>query len=121
MADNTNKNADSGSQLAALNSATMGAEMPQVTLPDGSKVQTGTVGALLINIRAYNEAHKEMDMNKMAMLEEAMRATLPLLDKVGMFNLFQPEEWVQGDNQGRKAVGYMYLEFKAREQRAHER
>lgn len=44
MADKTNTNSDSGSKLAALNSATLGAEMPQITLPDGSKVQTGTVG-----------------------------------------------------------------------------
>lgn len=44
MADKTKPNAVSGSKLAALNSATLGAEMPQITLPDGSKVQTGTVG-----------------------------------------------------------------------------
>lgn len=30
--------------LAALNSATMGAQFPEITMPDGSKVQTGTVG-----------------------------------------------------------------------------
>ncbi|KAI0841198.1 hypothetical protein F5Y06DRAFT_293686 [Hypoxylon sp. FL0890] len=88
MADAT----DNGSKLAALNSATLGAEMPQITLPDGSKVQTGTVGALLINIRAYNEAHQ-----------------------VGMFDLFRPEEWIAGDNEGRKAVGKMYLEFKSQQ------
>ncbi|KAI1137784.1 hypothetical protein F5Y05DRAFT_62032 [Hypoxylon sp. FL0543] len=111
MADST----DSGSKLAALNSATLGVEMPQITLPDGSKVQTGTVGALLINIRAYNEAHRAGEKDKMAALEEAMRTTLPLLDKVGMFDLFRPEEWIEGDNEGRKAVGKMYLEFKSQQ------
>ena len=30
--------------LTALNSATLGAAMPEITLPDGSKVQTGTIG-----------------------------------------------------------------------------
>lgn len=45
--------------LAALNSATLGTNMPVVTLPDGSKVQTGTVGALLINIREYNRLLSE--------------------------------------------------------------
>ncbi|KAI1098892.1 hypothetical protein F4804DRAFT_345959 [Jackrogersella minutella] len=109
MADNI----DYGSKLAALNSATLGTEMPQITLPDGSKVQTGTVGALLINIRVYNEAHKIGDKQKMEVLSEAMRATLPLLHKVGMFDLFQPEEWIQGNNEGRKAVGKMYLKFKS--------
>ncbi|KAI4861000.1 hypothetical protein F4820DRAFT_452340 [Hypoxylon rubiginosum] len=113
MADKTKPNAVSGSKLAALNSATLGAEMPQITLPDGSKVQTGTVGALLINIRAYNEAHKAGDKDKIALLEQAMSATLPLLDKVGMFDLFRPEEWIQGDNEGRRAVGKMFLDFKA--------
>lgn len=42
-----------------------------------------------------------------------MSATLPLLDKVGMFDLFRPEEWIQGDNEGRRAVGKMFLDFKA--------
>jgi hypothetical protein len=30
--------------LAAINSAALGAKFPEITLPDGSKVQTGTVG-----------------------------------------------------------------------------
>jgi hypothetical protein len=34
----------SDSKLADLNSATLGAKMPEITLPDGSVVQTGTVG-----------------------------------------------------------------------------
>ncbi|KAI2620621.1 hypothetical protein GGS26DRAFT_302889 [Hypomontagnella submonticulosa] len=109
MADNS----DSGSRLAALNSVTLGAKMPQITLADGTKLQTGTVGALLINIRSYNEAHKAGDRAKMEQLKEAMRATLPLLDRVGMFDLFRPEEWIAGDNEGRKAVGKMYQEFKS--------
>ncbi|KAI1206501.1 uncharacterized protein F4807DRAFT_233306 [Annulohypoxylon truncatum] len=109
MANNT----DDGSRLASLNSATLGAEMPQITLPDGTKVQTGTVGALLINIRTYNEAYKAGDKGKLAQLEEAMRATLPLLGRVGMFDLFSPEEWIQGDNEGRRVVGKLYQQFKS--------
>ncbi|KAI1804196.1 hypothetical protein F4811DRAFT_553029 [Daldinia bambusicola] len=111
MADNASFDRDN--KLAALNSATLGAEMPQITLPDGSKVQTGTMGALLTNIRAYNEAHKEGDKDRQARLEESMRATLPLLDKVGMFELFPAEEWISGHNEGRKLVGRMYQEFKS--------
>lgn len=34
----------SNSKLANLNSATLGTNMPEITLPDGSVVQTGTVG-----------------------------------------------------------------------------
>ncbi|KAI2783335.1 hypothetical protein F4815DRAFT_348087 [Daldinia loculata] len=110
-----NASVDRDNKLAALNSAALGAEMPQITLPDGRKVQTGTMGALLINVRAYNEAHKVEDKDKKAQLEESMRATLPLLDKVGMFDLFPAEEWISGDNEGRKVVGQMYQEFKSRQ------
>ncbi|XRM37224.1 hypothetical protein ABZX51_000709 [Aspergillus tubingensis] len=101
----------SAASLVALNSSTLGTAMPEVTLPDGSKVQTGTVGALLVNIRAYNEAHAAGDKVKMDTLRTALRAAIPLLMKVGMFDLFPPEEWIQGDNEGRKQVGEMYLEL----------
>ncbi|RAL01770.1 uncharacterized protein BO80DRAFT_444453 [Aspergillus ibericus CBS 121593] len=97
--------------LVAVNSSTLGTAMPEVTLPDGSKVQTGTVGAMLINIRAYNEAHADGDQAKMEALRTALRAAIPLLKKVGMFDLFPPEEWIQGDNEGRKVVGRMYKEY----------
>ncbi|PWY80264.1 hypothetical protein BO94DRAFT_537142 [Aspergillus sclerotioniger CBS 115572] len=97
--------------LVALNSSTLGTAMPEVTLPDGSKVQTGTVGALLINIRVYNEAHANGNRDKMETLRTALRTAIPLLQKVGMFDLFPPEEWIQGDNEGRKLVGRIYQEF----------
>ncbi|KAI1348220.1 hypothetical protein F5Y01DRAFT_217153 [Xylaria sp. FL0043] len=103
------------SALSDMNSATLGAKFPEITLPDGSKVQTGTVGALLVNIRAYNAAHAAGDTAKTSALEDSFKAALPLLDKVGLFDLFTPEEWVQGNNQGRKAIGQLFQEFKARQ------
>ncbi|KAI8946809.1 hypothetical protein F4801DRAFT_39114 [Xylaria longipes] len=99
--------------LADLNSTTLGAKFPEITLPDGTVVQTGTVGALLVNIRAYNTAHAAGDTAKTQALEDSFKATLPLLDKVGLFDLFTPEDWIRGDNEGRKAVGRLYQEFKA--------
>ncbi|KAI0970131.1 hypothetical protein F4678DRAFT_148194 [Xylaria arbuscula] len=108
------ENTTPGSALSDLNSSTLGAKFPEVTLPDGSKVQTGTVGALLVNIRAYNEAHAAGDTAKTKALEASFEAALPLLDKVGLFDLFTPNEWIQGNNQGRMAVGQLYQEFKAR-------
>ncbi|KAI0199194.1 hypothetical protein F4808DRAFT_433041 [Astrocystis sublimbata] len=99
--------------LSDLNSTTLGAKFPEITLPDGSKVQTGTVGAMLVNIRTYNVAHAAGDTAKTEALESSFKAALPLLDKVGLFDLFTPEEWIQGDNEGRKAVGRLYREFKA--------
>ncbi|KAK7222167.1 hypothetical protein V2G26_010170 [Clonostachys chloroleuca] len=99
------------SSLQNINSATLGVSMPEITLPDGSKVQTGTVGALLANIKAYNQAHATHDTASMAQLEPAMKAAIPLLSKVGMFDLFSAEEWIRGDNEGRKFVGRAYLEY----------
>ncbi|KAK9802258.1 hypothetical protein SCARD494_00191 [Seiridium cardinale] len=100
----------SNSSLADLNSTTLGAKMPEITLADGTVVQTGTVGALLINIKSYNEAHAAGDQNKMVKMEDAIRSSLPLLKKVGMFDLFAPEEWIQGNNEGRRLVGKFALE-----------
>ena len=50
-----NASVDRESKLAALNSATLGAEMPQITLPDGSKVQTGTMGSAYLLLIASCE------------------------------------------------------------------
>lgn len=71
--------------LAALNSATLGTNMPVVTLPDGSKVQTGTVGALLINIREYDQLMhgSVVDQSKKKELEDKLAASMPVLKKAG--------------------------------------
>ena len=43
-----------------------------------------------------------------------MKAPLPLLDRLGFFELFTPEEWVNdgGRNEGRRVVGQLFLEYK---------
>jgi hypothetical protein len=70
-------------KLTALNSATLGASMPVVTLPDGSKIQTGTIGALLVNIREYDQivAGHEVDHSRKEDMEEKMAASMPVLKK----------------------------------------
>jgi hypothetical protein len=109
------------SDLAQLNSATLGVEMPEITLGNGEKVQTGTVGALLRNISAYDDLVREMDAAGREGCEEKLRAEvfkyetmlrtpLPLLQKVGLFNLFSPEEWINGKSPGRKYVGRCAIE-----------
>jgi hypothetical protein len=60
----------------------------------------------------YNEAHAAGDTAKTKALETSFKTALPLLDKVGLFDLFKPEEWIQGGNEGRRAVGRLYQEFK---------
>lgn len=77
--DNTSGN------LAAVNSATMGASFPEVTLPNGKKVQTGTVGALIVNIKRYDEVMRqaEVDHQQKADLEAMMSASMPVLRMAG--------------------------------------
>ena len=61
--------------------------MPVVTLPDGFKIQTGTVGALLVNIREYNQlvSNSPVDGTKKKELEDKMVASMPVLKKAGEF------------------------------------
>ena len=78
--------------LEQINSATLGASMPVVTLPSGHKVQTGTVGALLINIKRYDVicTAPSQDVAEKQRLEEAMSASMHSQRKVGIFE-FSPQ------------------------------
>ena len=90
---------------------------PIVTLPSGQKIPTGTIGTLLYNIRLYDDLKSksepsEDEQAELSKLETKMRATIPILEKVGMFGLFSPEEWsAEGEkSEGRKFVGKCALE-----------
>lgn len=72
--------------------------LPQVKLKDGSRVQTGTVATMLHNINLYNTGVR-------GEVEDELILAIPTLIKVGMFELFSIDEWIQGDNPGRKFVG----------------
>lgn len=103
-------------RLAAINSQTLGASMPVVKLANGQKVQTGTIGALLVNIKTYDEivASKGGDASadeKLKELDDNFRAAMPLLKRVGFLDLFTPEEWIAGTRSpGRRRVGEIALE-----------
>lgn len=91
--------------LQAINNKTLGTAanaFPVVTLPSGEKVPTGTVGALLVNIKAYDVAGDRATQDA---LEQAIRAAVPVLRKVGMFDLFAPDEWASATSKGRSLVG----------------
>lgn len=75
-----------------------GETLPQVKLKDGSRVQTGTVATMLHNINLYNTGVR-------GEVEDELILAIPTLFKVGMFELFSIDEWIQGDNLGRKFVG----------------
>ena len=94
--------------------------MPVVSLPDGRKVQTGTVGALLVNIKTYDQLvraisddAKEQQLTKTQIqeLEAKFKAALPVLKMVGMFDLFEPREWIENSpSPGRTRVGELFIE-----------
>jgi len=86
--------------LAATNQK-LGA-FPVVTMANGQKVPTGTVGTLLYNIKAYNTSSSNEEKEK---LEKEIKSAVPVLGKIGFFELFSTDEWVRGESEGRRLVG----------------
>lgn len=96
--------------LQETNNKTLGTTagaFPIVTLPDGRKVPTGTVGALLVNIKAFDESDDERRVE----IATAIKSAIPTLHKVGMFDLFTPDEWASESSPGRSLVGQFAKEF----------
>lgn len=107
---------DQVDKLAQINQK-LGA-FPVVELADGQVVPTGTVATLLYNIRAYDElvAKSAIDQAvivKLKQLEREITAAVPVLKKLGMFELFSIEEWCLGDHPGRQLVGQTAKELMA--------
>lgn len=94
------------SSLESVNNkiAGSGQSFPQVTLADGTKIQTGTIGALLHNIRLYDSL-PESEVLEKEQLEAEMELAIPTLIKAGLFGLFTPDEWLGGTSKGRRFVG----------------
>ena len=57
-------------------------------LKDGSQVQTGTVATMLHNIELYNAGQR-------GQIEEELKIAIPTLVKVGLFDLFEVDEWIK--------------------------
>ncbi|RPE79643.1 DUF7709 family protein [Vulcaniibacterium tengchongense] len=102
-------------ELAAVNRKIVaeGESLPAVKLRDGSTVQTGTVATMLHNIALYNAGER-------GEVERQLALAVPTLFKVGLFELFAPEEWVRGDNPGRRYVGEQALRWREAQGRAGE-
>ncbi|CAM4379448.1 DUF7709 family protein [Pseudoalteromonas maricaloris] len=94
------KNVENTEQLAAVNQKVVreGECLPSVQLKDGSRVQTGTVATMLHNIELYNAGER-------GQVEGELKLAIPTLCKIGLFELFSVEEWLSGDNPGRRYVG----------------
>ncbi|ENX04365.1 MAG: hypothetical protein BGN93_20215 [Acinetobacter sp. 39-4] len=95
-------------ELAEINQKVVqnGEVLPQVKLKDGSRVQTGTVATMLHNINLYNAGVR-------GAVEEELILAVPTLFKVGMFDLFSADEWINGTNAGRRFVGEQAKQFLA--------
>ncbi|WP_151961900.1 DUF7709 family protein [Acinetobacter bereziniae] len=95
-------------QLSSINQKIIqeGEVLPAVTLKDGTKVQTGTVATMLHNIDLYNQGLR-------GEVEQELILAIPTLIKVGLFDLFSPDEWMSGDNLGRRFVGEKAKQFLA--------
>ena len=94
--------------LSAINRKVIadGETLPAVKLRDGSTVQTGTIAAMLVNIAAYNQGER-------GEVERQLELAVPTLFKVGLFDLFPPEEWLRAGNPGRQLVGEMASRWQA--------
>ena len=92
--------------LASINEKILagGEKLPMVALKDGSRVQTGTVATMLHNVRAY-------DAGERGDVERELEMSVPTLFKVGLFDLFPPEEWIRGTSPGRRFLGEKALRF----------
>ncbi|MCJ1423425.1 hypothetical protein MMC29_001308 [Sticta canariensis] len=92
-------------QLGEVNNQLVaeGQSFPEATLKNGSKIRTGTLGALLNNIRRYNAGEKG--------LEGHMRLAIPTVFKAGLFDLFPPDQWKSESNAGRTLVGQMGADY----------
>lgn len=97
-------------QLGSINKKVVadGEDLPVVRLKDGSQVQTGTVATMLHNVFLYNSGER-------GEVEEQLKASIPTLVKVGLFELFSAEEWINGSNPGRSFVGLHAKEFFAKQ------
>lgn len=89
--------------------------MPVITLGNGQKVPTGTIGALLVNIETYDEVTASggdlQTDEKIKELEEKFRAALAMLISSGLLALFEPREWIDGaSSAGRRTVGELASE-----------
>jgi hypothetical protein len=84
-----------------------GEALPAVRLKDGSRIQTGTVAMMLENVRRY-------DAGERGEIERQLEMAVPTLFRVGLFDLFSPEEWCAGNSPGRRFVGELALHHRTR-------
>ena len=64
----------------------------------------GTAANMLYNIKRYNAGEREA-------AEQELAIVIPALVQSGIFDLFPAEEWIEGNNAGRRLVGERALQY----------
>ena len=103
-----NADVEHTNELASINQkiASEGEVLPTVQLKDGSRAQTGTVATMLLNVELYNKGQR-------GEIERELELAVPTLVKVGLFDLFTPQEWSSATNPGRSFVGELAKRYLA--------
>jgi hypothetical protein len=71
----------------------------QPALPEADiKLQRRTIATMLQHIKLYNAGIR-------GAIEEKMEAAVPMLIKLGLYDVFTSAEWINGSNEGRRFVG----------------
>lgn len=106
-----NEDVDNTSELAGVNDKIVaeGEAFAATRLKDGSRVQTGTVATMLHNIELYNAGER-------GQIERELELAIPTLAKIGLFDLFPPEEWASAHNSGRAFRGKLAQEYFVKQQ-----
>jgi hypothetical protein len=105
------KTQDVASTYCRILNVAEGGSLPAIHLKDGSTVQTGTVAAMLKNIERFNNGENKEGDEARCELERCV----PVLIRVGLFQLFAPDEWInsngQENNLGRHFVGRLAKQY----------
>ena len=63
------------------------------------------MAATILNVKAFNALKDQQELEG---LRSQQLALIPVLDRVGLFDLFQPMDWLR-DNEGRTWIGVLYF------------
>lgn len=95
------KNIGHTDALAGINQriVSAGEILPAVRLAAGSRVQMGTVAAMLRNVQRFNDGER-------GQVEVELRMAIPTMTNVGLSEFFSPDEWIGNTgNAARRFVG----------------
>ncbi len=95
--------------LQGINEKILGhTEHTPLAAPPNHHAQNGTAGHLLPALQQHIGLYNKGLRGK---VEFEIEQLIPQLFQAGFFDLFPPQEWINGDNAGRARVGRLALEY----------